>query len=106
MRYKHGFSIRLPYLETQEDGTVQRAHAFISTKDACDHRQVKTIVRKWVKQQLGRHLHPTEQRGLIKHNLVVHKVAGQQMMRVRRVATEEEVASLNTGMSAIAQANS
>lgn len=101
MRFEHGFSIRLPYLSTQEDGTVQRAHAFISTMDACDHRQVKTIIRKWVKQNLGRNLHPEEQRGLIKHNLVVHKVAGQQMLRVRRVATEEEVSSLNAGKSAI-----
>ena len=62
MKYPHGFVVTIPYID--EDGGWNRA--LITTNDPIDHRRIKRGIRKWVKQNLGRHIGPIELRLLVK----------------------------------------
>lgn len=101
MRLEHGFSLRLPFMAVQDDGTYLRNYAMLSTQSACNHRAVKHIIRKWVKITLGRAISDVELRAAYKA-VEKHKQAGMQVMHMRRAISAEEAETLATGRSTIA----
>lgn len=66
MKYAYGFGLQVPFVNTKEDGSTEHCYALLSTNDPVDGRKIKQLLRKWVKKSLGRSLHPSEQRLLLK----------------------------------------
>jgi RNase P protein component len=78
MRYEHGFAVTIPYLTPNEDGTNRMERALLHTNDAVDRRRIKRILRRWVRDTLGRTLYTHEMR-LLMRNVRKHTQPMQYM---------------------------
>ena len=72
MRYEHGFGVTIPWVDTKEDGSTVWQHSLVHTNSAVNHRRVKRILRRWVKNTMGRMLNNYELR-LLMRKVQVHK---------------------------------